>query len=203
MQEARAASYALGLGGEAHVFDTPDGALYMPGEDHEDYLEAKARAAGIKEPEEEEETEEDLLERAVRAIMDSVMSKSFTLQADVVKAEQQIAYGWASVVSMDGKAVVDRQGHVISPAEMEKMANTFMMSQRVAKEMHTGDAVGEVIHSMPITEGLMKALGIEGKVEGWLIGVKINDGEVWKRVKDGTLKAFSIGGKGKLRSLDV
>lgn len=138
------------------------------------------------------------LEAIIRDVMDTMMSKSFTLTANVVKAEQQIAYGWASVVSVDGKELVDKQGHIISSAEMEKMANTFMMSQRVAKEMHAGGTVGEVIHSMPITKQLMDALGIEGKTEGWLIGVKINDPDVWKRVKDGTLKAFSIGGKGKL-----
>lgn len=202
-EEARAFSHALGLNGTVHVFDTDEGAFYMPGDTHEDYLKAKAEIANIDpEIDDDDDDVKDALERAVRTIMDSVMSKSFTLSADVVKAEQQIAYGWASVVSIDGKELVDKQGHIISSAEMEKMANTFMMSQRVAKEMHTGGTVGQIIHSMPITKQLMKALGIEGDTEGWLIGVKVNDPDVWKRVKDGTLKAFSIGGKGKLRDVD-
>ena len=196
--EARAASHGMGLQGTIHVFDTEDGAFYMPGDTHDDYLSAKKRMAGIESEDDEVSEIDDAIERVVRTVMDSVLAKSFTIEADVVKAEQQIAYGWASVVSIDGKELVDKQGHVITSAEMEKMANSFMMSQRVAKEMHTGGSVGEVIHSMPITKQLMETLNLKGDTEGWLIGVKIKDPEVWKRVKDGTLKAFSIGGKGVL-----
>jgi len=196
--EARAASYGMGFQGMVHVHDTEDGAFYMPGETHEEYLSAKKRMAGIESEDDEVSEIDGAIERVVRTVMDSVLAKSFTIEADVVKAEQQIAYGWASVVSIDGKELVDKQGHVITSAEMEKMANNFMMSQRVAKEMHTGGSVGEVIHSMPITKQLMETLNLKGDTEGWLIGVKINDPDVWKRVKDGTLKAFSIGGKGVL-----
>jgi hypothetical protein len=193
-QEARERSYAMGCNGEIHVHDTEDGAFYMPGQSHEAYLEQKAE--GIGSPKGNSE-----LERAVQTIMDSVLSKSFTIRADVVKSdkEQQIVYGWASVVSVDGEPVVDKQGHIISSEEMEKMANDFMMSERTAKAMHTGDSVGSIIHSVPLTKELAKALGADTRVEGWLIGVKVSDDEVWKQVKDGTFKAFSIGGKGKLR----
>lgn len=128
-------------------------------------------------------------------------TNSFQIEADIVKAEQRIVYGWASVVSVDGKPVIDKQGHVITPLEMEKMADAFMLSDRTALQMHTGKSVGTVIHSMPITQSLMKSLGAETNVEGWLIAVKVHSDEVWKSIKDGTLKAFSIGGKGKLTEI--
>lgn len=74
-----------------------------------------------------------------------------------------------------------------------------MMDVRVAKAMHDGDQVGEVLHSLPLTKELGSALGISSPQEGWIIAMKVHDDEVWKRVKSGELKAFSIGGKG-LRS---
>jgi hypothetical protein len=124
--------------------------------------------------------------------------------ADILKldAERRIAWGWASVSTVKGELVTDLQGDTITPAEMEKMADRFMASARMAKAMHDGDQIGEVLHSFPLTAELAKAFGMETDREGWLVGMRINDDAVWQGFKDGTYKAFSIGGKGRRKPKD-
>lgn len=129
---------------------------------------------------------------------DQVISTSSVLK---VFEEQRIVYGWASVVTKSGEPVVDLHGDIITPVEMQKAANSFMQSARTAKAMHKGAGVGEIIHSLPLTEELAKSLGIETDQEGWIIGMKIHDDNIWKRVKSGELSEFSIGGKGLRNAL--
>lgn len=111
-----------------------------------------------------------------------------------VDEEQRIAWGWASVSTVKGELVVDTDEDTISPEEMVKMANAFMLDVRTAKAMHKGNEIGEVIHSLPLTDELAKAFGIESDTEGWIIGMKIHSDEIWEQVKTGELEAFSIGG---------
>ena len=53
-----------------------------------------------------------------------------------------------------------------------------------------------MIESMVFTKEKAAALGIpEGTMpEGWWVGFEVTDDEVWKKVKDGTYKMFSIEG---------
>lgn len=113
--------------------------------------------------------------------------------------ERRIAWGWAYVSTVGGETVVDRQGDVIPPAEMERMADRFMASARMAKAMHDGEGIGEVLHSLPLTKELADALGIACDREGWIIGMRINDDRTWEAMKAGHYAAFSIGGRGKRR----
>lgn len=109
--------------------------------------------------------------------------------------EQRIVYGWASVVTEKGEVVVDRQGDVIEPDTLVKAVNKFMEDVRVGKSMHTGDQIGMVLHSMPITKEISEPLGIQSDREGWVVAFKVYDDDVWNRVKSGELAAFSIGGR--------
>lgn len=203
--EAVVRSMELGLNGAVHIHETADGqVVYMPGEDHEDYLERMAELGGISDDDTDEEEDvagagEGLLERVIGGIMTAAMNYEFSKTADIIKldSERRIAWGWASVSTLKGELVTDLQGDVIMPDEMEKMADRFMMSARTAKAMHEGEGIGEVIHSLPLTSELAKALGLETDREGWIIGMKIHDDAVWQAFKDGRLKGFSIGGKGK------
>lgn len=217
-EEAAARSYDLGLEGEVHVHQTADGqAVYMPGESHEDYLEAMASAAGLLEPEEVEEEEyEDesgtgLLERAISAILEAVtdmekadMTEDVTKTADILKVdtERRIVWGWASVCTMKGETVTDLQGDRIAPAQMEKMADRFMRSARAAKAMHYGDDVGEVIHSFPMTKELADAFGIQSEREGWITGTYVKSDEEWDKVRNGTYKGLSIGGRARRKEAE-
>jgi len=109
--------------------------------------------------------------------------------------EQRMVYGWASVITEDGEAVVDRQGDVIKAETLVTAVNEFMEHVRVGKAMHTGDQVGTVVHSLPITKEIGDSLGIQSNREGWIVAYKVFDDEVWAMVKSGELAAFSIGGR--------
>lgn len=212
-REAMARSMEMGLGGATHVHQTADGqAVYMPGDTHEQYLEHYGTQEEQQRNEEEieEEHEENgggLLATAIRAIIGAILGQEEKkpmdyMQGRIMKAdeEQRMVWGWASVVTEKGEPVVDRQGDIISPDEMVKAANEFMLDVRTAKAMHDGDKIGEVVHSMPLTNELAKSLGLETDREGWAIAMKIHDDGVWERVKSGELKAFSIGGHSEDRS---
>jgi cation transport regulator ChaB len=120
----------------------------------------------------------------------------FSVSADIVKSdnEQQVVYGWASIVEKDGQPVIDTEGDVISIDDLEKAALAYVMKCRVASINHTGDQVGSLVESIVFTKEKQKSLGIDlGKV-GWWVGYKITDPSIWQRIKSGELQSFSIGG---------
>jgi hypothetical protein len=180
----------------------PDGqAFYMPGESHEAYLELVGQTGMVAEDGVEVENPaaeliESVVSAAIEAVMEATMEKR---AAKIIKIndEARIVWGWASVVSVDGKPMVDRQGDIISADVMTKAADRFMIDVRVAKAMHDGAQIGEVIHSFPLTKELGDALGVHSALEGWIVAMKVHDDGVWNRVKSGELAAFSIGGIGK------
>jgi phage head maturation protease len=78
-----------------------------------------------------------------------------------------------------------------------------MLDVRVAKAMHSGGQVGEIVHSLPITKEIASSLGIDTNREGWVICVKVHDENVWNLVKAGKLSAFSIGGRALKEAKDA
>lgn len=108
--------------------------------------------------------------------------------------DKRLVYAWAYVCETDGKQVVDHSGDVIDEAEMEKMAYEFMESYRDGGERHEKKGVATAVASMPFTKELQDALGIDTGKIGWFIVFKVNDDEVWEKVKTGVYKMMSIGG---------
>jgi len=127
----------------------------------------------------------------------SVSDMTKSIEGKILKTdeEQRMVYGWASVVTEKGEAVVDRQGDVIEAGTLVKAVNEFMEHVRVGKAMHTGEQVGTVVHSLPITKEIGDALGIQSDREGWVVAYKVFDDNIWAMVKSGELAAFSIGGR--------
>lgn len=197
--EATVRSMDLGLEGEIHVHERDGNAVYMPGENHEEYLERIREMAGIES--DEEPVKEGLLERAISAIIGTIMQQvsvnKSQEEATVLKVddEQGLVYGWAYVSTQDGNLLVDSQGDSIEPIEMEKMATDFMLNSRNAKVMHKGENVGTFVHSFPMTNDIMKAFDIYSDREGWLVAMKPDNPEVMKAYKAGDYTGFSIGGK--------
>lgn len=116
--------------------------------------------------------------------------------------EQQIVYGWASLIqNPDGTPLVDRQGDIILPDELEKAAHEFVLKSRQGGVMHERTGVAKLVASFVTTPELVKALfptAHAGTVPvGWVVGFKVTDPTVWKRVKDGELTMFSIHGTGE------
>jgi cation transport regulator ChaB len=203
--EAAVRSMDLGLDGEIHVHQTADGqAVYMPGASHKVYLERMAVVAGVgdsgmDDEEDSAQSSPDLLQRVISAILAATMEHNVAKASDILKVDKarRIVWGWASVSTMKGELVTDRQGDRIAPAEMEKMADGFMRSARAAKAMHDGDDVGEVIHSLPLTKELADALGIQTDREGWVTGTYIKSDAEWQKVLRGEYAGLSIGGRAK------
>jgi hypothetical protein len=132
----------------------------------------------------------------------SEMTKS-SIEGKILKVddEQRMVFGWASVITEDGEPVIDRQGDMIEADTLVKAVNEFMEHVRVGKAMHSGEQVGVVVHSLPITKEIGDALGIHSNREGWVVAYKVFDDSVWERVKSGELAAFSIGGRAQKQEI--
>ena len=113
--------------------------------------------------------------------------------------EQQLVFGWLSVaVDKSGETVIDIQGDIIEPQELEYAAYDFVLHARKAGDAHERiEGIGRLVESMVFTVEKQQALGIpENTVPiGWFVGFKIDDEQVWKKVKSGEYGSFSIGGK--------
>lgn len=120
--------------------------------------------------------------RAVTVVMKSVPSR-------------RMIYGWASVVTKDGEVVKDRQADFMDMDNLREVVHDFM-SHRVGKTMHSGGNTGEIVDSFVIDAEVAAAFGVNFGCEGWMVGYKVQDDAVWKRVQSGELRAFSIGGEG-------
>jgi len=121
---------------------------------------------------------------------------------DITKAKEDecLVSGWANVaVNADGTLPLDWQDDVIRPEVLEKAAINFMMDYRGSGVMHEGVEQGVVVESIVFTKEKQAILGIpEGHVpEGWFITVKVTNPEVFKAVKEGKYRMFSIQGNAK------
>lgn len=125
----------------------------------------------------------------------------FEISFEISKSNDEgLVSGWANVaVNADGSIPLDWQDDVISPATLEKAAVNFMLDYRGSGVMHEGDSKGVVVESIVFTKEKQAAIGIpEGTIaEGWFITVKVLDPEVFKLVKSGVFKMFSIQGNAK------
>lgn len=114
--------------------------------------------------------------------------------------DEGLVSGWANVaVNADGSLPLDWQDDIIRPETLEKAAINFMMDYRGSGVMHEGEIKGIVVESIVFTKAKQAAIGIpEGTIpEGWFITVKVLDPEVFKLVKSGVFKMFSIQGTAK------
>jgi len=112
--------------------------------------------------------------------------------------DKRQVFGWASVaVRVTGEVIEDYQEDVVEIDELEKAAYEYVADFGTAGEMHERGGVGRLIESVVFTKEKSTAMGIpDGYMpDGWWVGFKINDDEVWKKIKDGTYNMFSIEGE--------
>jgi len=117
----------------------------------------------------------------------------------IVKSDddQRLVFGWASVaVRVTGEVIEDYQQDIVEMAVLEKAAYEYTLNFGVAGEMHERGGIGRLVESVVFTKEKAGAMGIpEGYLpEGWWVGYYIDDDEVWKKIKDGTYRMFSIEG---------
>jgi hypothetical protein len=171
---------------------------------NDDYRSTLMEKAGARHSAGDRDMIQQMHDHSVKLGAECAYSKA-ALPAAVIKVdeEQHMVYGWASVVTEKGQPVIDLQDDVIMPDTMAKAATEFMLDVRKALVMHARNPSGGidddmikgiVVHSLPLTVDLAKSLGIHTEREGWIVGMKIQDPTTWQLVKEGKLKAFSIGG---------
>jgi hypothetical protein len=149
-------------------------------------------------PEIFEEIEEDWADGIVeKGQVFATMGQIAKLDSDL-----RVVWGWASVYEEKGEAVVDSHGDVIEEAAILKGAHTFIADVRAGKAMHVGRRIGTVVESLVFTRSLQTSLGIDLGKSGWFIGMKIEDPDIWDKVKDGTYAAFSFGGMARREEME-
>ncbi len=131
-----------------------------------------------------------------KARMPGVVKGRFKIQKS--DDDKMLAFGWANVaVTAQGNQIEDYHEDMIDPEELERAAYNFVELYREGGEQHERGGVAVLVESMVFTKEKMGALGIteEALPEGWWIGFKVTDPDVWDKVKDGTYPMFSIEGE--------
>lgn len=116
--------------------------------------------------------------------------------------DRRLAFGWASVVSEDGEVIVDSQGDVLDADSLEACVYAYVLESRDADEMHERAGVGRLVESCFLSKEKAFAMGVQSDRVGWWIGFRVDDDEVWAKVKDGTYPMFSIVGVGHREAID-
>lgn len=114
--------------------------------------------------------------------------------------ERRLVFGWASVAkNADGTDVIDAQGDVIAPGDLETAAYDFVLKFREANTMHTGPVTARLVESFVATPDKLEKMGIpvEGVPSAWWTGFKVDDDTAWAGIKSGRYSQFSIEGTGK------
>ncbi len=119
--------------------------------------------------------------------------------------EKRLAFGWASIsVTADGETVTDFQEDQIDIEELENAVYKYVLNFREAGEMHEKMSVGKLVESCVFTKEKAVAIGINEREipEGWWVGFKVEDNDVWEKIKNGTYRMFFIGVKAKREEMD-
>lgn len=156
-------------------------------------------------------------------ILISDLEKSdFEFSGTVIKLDpmRHLVFGFFSITEVEGRLLEDTQGDRISAETLEQSAYDFVLHARTGGEMHDTDevtgevrGVGKLVESVVFTDEKQKAMlkalqdqGINAELNlhcvCWFGGFWISDEETWAKVVNGTLKAFSIGGRGKREKCD-
>ena len=123
--------------------------------------------------------------------------------------DKRQVFGWASIIEIDGKPVVDLQGDVMTVEEIEKAAYNYVKESRKGGHEHERSEEGprhvsDLVESFLVTPEKKEQMGLPDSVPtGWWVGFQVHDDEVWDKVKDGKLKNFSIHGSGVRKNVEV
>lgn len=123
--------------------------------------------------------------------------------------EKRQVFGWASIVEIDGRPVVDLQGDIMTVEEIEKAAYDYVRKSRVGGNQHERDGdrprhVSDLVESFLVTPEKKAQMGLPDSVPtGWWVGFQINDEGTWEQVKKGERTGFSIHGSGSRKSVEM
>lgn len=119
-----------------------------------------------------------------------------------VDDDKRLVFGWAYVASEDGgmTQVVDKSGDLVqleSIWELEKAAYEFVIKSREGGDWHQRKGVSTMVESIVFTPEKIQAMNLPPSTPvGWWVGFRVTDDDVWKSVKSGAYRSFSIHGSG-------
>lgn len=118
-------------------------------------------------------------------------------QASVIKVDDGLGlvFGWAMICKDGGNDYYDVQDDHIPEDAMLKASTEFMLSRRVAKEMHFGDEQGTIVFAFPVTADVAKAMNISTDRTGLMIAMKPSSEALLEKFRSGEYTGFSIGGQ--------
>lgn len=140
---------------------------------------------------------------------DNEMTVTWSGEFSKMDSDKRQVFGWASVVEIDGKPIVDRQGDWIAPDDIEKAAYEYVLKSRKGGHQHRRDGdqpfhAADMIESFVVTPEKIEKMGLPKDTPvGWWVGYKVHDDEAWSKVKKGEITGFSIHGKGKRVPVDM
>ena len=140
---------------------------------------------------------------------DDVPDVTWAGEFSKIDSDKREVFGWASVVELDGKPVVDRQGDLITPDEIERAAYQYVMKSRKGGHQHRRDGenpfhASDMIESVVFTPEKIAKMGLPDDFPvGWWVGYKVNDDSTWDLVKKGDVTGFSIHGRGKRQQVEI
>lgn len=114
--------------------------------------------------------------------------------------EQRLVFGFAKMAEDPdnrGYYLVDSQGDLVSPEEVEKAAYAYVETSRESGAMHQGEVTGPVVESVVFTPEKLEAMGLAPDAVptgAWWVGYRVEDDDAWDGVKKGRYTAFSIEG---------
>lgn len=123
----------------------------------------------------------------------------------VQKADSDLrqVFGFFSIVETDNVPVIDSQGDVIVPLDMEKAIYKYVKFSGMGDDRHDGRCKAKLIESMWFSKEKQQALGIDLGFVGWWGGFEVHDDVLWAKIQTGEYESFSIGGAGRYERFDV
>lgn len=114
-----------------------------------------------------------------------------------IDVARNLVFGWASIaVLKDGTSMVDTDGEMIAPEDLEEAMYDFVLESREGGVAHDGPAPARLVEAVVLTKEKQLAMGIPpGYVpEAAWVGFRVPP-ETFAKVRAGKLPDFSIQGR--------
>lgn len=135
------------------------------------------------------------------------MEKRVSIPLQITKRDddRRLVFGFAKFSedpSNRGYLMVDRQGDIITPDELENSAYDYVLKSRDAGEMHAIEkGKATLVESVMITPEKLEAWGLPGDSVpiGWWTGYHVGEvakgaADPWEKIKSGEYTSFSVEG---------
>jgi hypothetical protein len=120
--------------------------------------------------------------------------------------DRRLVFGFAKFAESPearGTLLVDTQGDLVTPDDLEDAAYGYVLVSRDAGEMHETAGAGTLVESFVVTPEKLIQMGLEGDAvpQGWWVGyhvaeVEEGQSDPWDRITSGEYAGFSIEGFG-------